>query len=194
MSWEDILKRKVSDNERNISVDSFDEYGGASYEGPTSAKKDKSTRSPELQKGANTYPQGMEKLARLFSKGKIDAERYEELRMELQDIFNVSKYDYASDSRETKKLRQEMEERGLDSMEQIDELTTQSIEQGKKRREARSAYDSKERRWDYLEIEYQENIGGKSQMTWQTILKRKAAVVQTVRKKQQEQSLHQLRV
>jgi hypothetical protein len=31
----------------------------------------------------------MEKLARLFSKGKIDAERYEELRMELQDIFEV---------------------------------------------------------------------------------------------------------
>tara|TARA_R100000734_G_C3307050_1_gene97576 strand:+ start:1146 stop:1421 length:276 start_codon:yes stop_codon:yes gene_type:complete len=89
MTWEDMLKRKTSDNERNISADSFDEYGGASYEGPTSAKKDKSTRSPELQKGANTYPQGMEKLARLFSKGKIDAERYEELRMELQDIFEV---------------------------------------------------------------------------------------------------------
>ena len=85
----------------------------------------------------------MEKLARLFSKGKIDAERYEELRMELQDIFNVSKYDYASDSRETKKLRQEMEERGLNSMEQIDELTIQSIEQDKKRRDARSAYDRK---------------------------------------------------
>ena len=70
MSWEDILKRKVSDNERNISVDSFDEYGGASYEGPTSAKKDKSTRSPELQKGANTYPQGMEKLAKIIFQRK----------------------------------------------------------------------------------------------------------------------------
>ena len=33
-----------------------------------------------------------------------------------------------------KNLDKEMEERGLDSMEQIDELTTQSIEQGKKRR------------------------------------------------------------
>jgi hypothetical protein len=31
----------------------------------------------------------------------------------------------------------------------------------------------KERRWDYLEIEYQENIGRKSQMTWQIILKKK---------------------
>ena len=90
MSWEDILKRKASDNERNISATSFSEYGaGASYEGPTSAKKDKSTRSPELQTGANTYQQGMEKLARLFSKGKIDANKYEKLRIELQDIFGV---------------------------------------------------------------------------------------------------------
>tara|TARA_X000001382_G_scaffold28941_2_gene18423 strand:+ start:272 stop:784 length:513 start_codon:yes stop_codon:yes gene_type:complete len=84
---QDIVKG--SDNERNISADSFREYGKASKENPTSAKDDISTRSPELQKGARTYPQGIEKVGKLFSKGKIDMKRYTELRKELQEIFGV---------------------------------------------------------------------------------------------------------
>ena len=84
---QDIVKG--SDNERNIGADSFREYGRASKETPTSAKDDISTRSPELQKGARTYPQGIEKVGKLFSKGKIDMKRYTELRKELQEIFGV---------------------------------------------------------------------------------------------------------
>ena len=81
---------KGSDNERNIGADSFREYGAkASKENPTSAKDDISTRSPELQKGARTYPQGIEKVGKLFSKGKIDMKRYTELRKELMEIFGV---------------------------------------------------------------------------------------------------------
>ena len=84
---QDIVKG--SDNERNIGADSFREYGRASKENPTSAKDDISTRSPELQKGARTYPQGIEKVGKLFSKGKIDMKRYTELRKELMEIFGV---------------------------------------------------------------------------------------------------------
>ena len=86
MSWQDILKG--SDNERNIGADSFREYGSkASKENPTSAKDDISTRSPELQTGARTYQQGIDKLGKLFSKGKIDEKRYTALRSELMEIF-----------------------------------------------------------------------------------------------------------
>jgi len=81
---------KGSDNERNIGADSFREYGSkASKENPTSAKDDISTRSPELQTGARTYQQGIDKLGKLFSKGKIDEKRYTELRSELMEIFGV---------------------------------------------------------------------------------------------------------
>ena len=91
MSWEDIIKRrKISDNERNIDPKSFREYGmSPSYEEPTSARDDYSTRSPELQKGAHTYQQGIEKIGRLFMKGKIDSKRYEQLRDELREIFGM---------------------------------------------------------------------------------------------------------
>ncbi len=88
MNWKNILKG--SDNERNIRAGSFREYGSkASKENPTSAKDDISTRSPELQKGARTYQQGIDKVGKLFSKGKIDMKRYTELRKELQEIFGV---------------------------------------------------------------------------------------------------------
>jgi|TARA_R100000482_G_scaffold66971_1_gene25021 hypothetical protein len=91
MSWEDIIKRrKISDNERNIDPKSFREYGmSPSYEEPTSARDDYSTRSPELQTGAHTYQQGIEKIGRLFMKGKIDSKRYEQLRDELREIFGM---------------------------------------------------------------------------------------------------------
>ena len=82
MSWKDILKG--SDNERNISAESFKEYGAKASKGHLHP-----TRSPELQKGARTYPQGIEKVGKLFSKGKIDMKRYAELRSELKEIFGV---------------------------------------------------------------------------------------------------------
>ena len=84
MSWEDVIKRKrVSDNERNIDPESFREYGME----PTYEKWKRKERSPELRSGADTFQQGIEKIANMFMKGKIDAKRYEELRNELREIF-----------------------------------------------------------------------------------------------------------
>jgi len=56
---------------------------------PTYEKRKRRERSPELRTGADTYQQGIEKIGNMFMKGKIDSERYEQLRDELKELFGV---------------------------------------------------------------------------------------------------------
>lgn len=90
MKWQNIIKRRISDNERNVRADSFEEYGmRASREFTPTDEKEYESRSKEIRRVKN-MTQGINKITSLWNRKLIDEKRYNELRQELEERFGKS--------------------------------------------------------------------------------------------------------